>query len=382
MTRPPTRVAVLGAGPVGLEAAAYCLAAALEVSVFEAGHVAASVERWGAVKLFSPFAWNSTPLGKSLIRRESPRHEFPADADLTTGREWRERYLLPLASAGDLPGVIHTETRVLAIGRGGWRKSEPHAGKLPPFRLLVRDAKGERFETADAVLDCTGTYPRANWLGDGGVPAAGEVQARPHFHVGTDDILGSRAGHYANKTVMVVGTGTSAAAAVTDLVTLAEAHQSTWVVWLAHGSKSAPLTRRANDPLKERDRLAARANHLAARCDGNLEYHAQAQIDEIATLGPDKGFRVAARVGPEAMGWEVERLIAAPGYRPDPTLTAELRVGEGEGDIETGEPNYFVLGAKSAGRGGEFLLRDAAQQVRRAVAALSARPGLDLYRAA
>ena len=379
LTRPPLRVAILGAGPIGLEAAAHCLHAGHEVNVFEAATVAASVERWGFVKLFSPFGWNSTPLGCSLIRRESPRHEFPDDADLVSGREWRERYLVPLASAGDLPGVIHTETRALAISRSGWRKSESRAGKLPPFRLLLRDAKGERFEVADAILDCTGVLSRPNWLGDGGIPAAGELPARPHLHAGVDDILGTRRNHYADKTVLVVGGGTSAAAAVTDLVTLGETHQSTWVIWLTQGGKSAPLPRRAGDPLKERDRLAARANHLAARCDGNLEYHARARIDELISHGPEKGFRVASRVNGEAMEWEVDRVIAAVGYRPDPTLTAELRVDDPEGDLTTGEPGYFVLGAKSAGRSGEFLLREGHGQIHQVLAHL-ARP--DALRAA
>ena len=378
----PVRVAILGAGPVGLEAVAYALHAGLEVSVYEAAGVGASLERWGFVKMFSPFGWNSTPLGLSLIRREAPKHDFPAADDTTTGRELRDCYLMPLACAGELPGVIHTESRVLAIGRGGWRKSEPQAAKLPPFRLLIRDGQGERFESADAIFDCTGTAARPNWLGDGGLPAAGEIPARPQIHAGVDDILGTRQVVYANRSVMVVGSGTSAATAVADLVTLAEAHQSTWVIWLTHGTKSAPLARRANDPLKERDRLATRVNHLAARCDGNLEYHAQAQIDEVVSRGPDKGFRVAARVGGESREWEVERLIAATGNRPEPTLTAELRVEESTGAIETAEPGYFILGTKSAGRSGEFLLRDGFDQVRRAVGAVTRKPALDLYRAA
>lgn len=370
MNRPPPRVAVLGAGPIGLEAAAACLHAGHDVNVYEAAGVATGVERWGFVRMFSPFGSLATPLGKSLIRRESPRHEFPADADPVTGREWRDRYLVPLASAGELPGVIHTETRVLAVGRGGWRKSQPVPAKLPPFRLLIRDAKGERFAAADWVLDCTGR-PRPNWLGDGGLPAAGEIPARPQMHVGVDDILGARLAVYANKTVMVVGGGPSAATAVADLVALAETHQSTWVIWLTHGSKSAPLPRRANDSLRERDRLAQRVNHLAARCDGNLEYHAHAQIDEVASHGPDKGFRVAARVGTERMEWEVERLIAATGTRPEPTLTAELRVDE-----PAGEPGYLVLGSKSVGRSGEFTLADGHEQVRRAVVAIAGKSGL------
>ena len=378
----PVRVAILGAGPVGLEAAAYAHAAGLAVTVYDAGPVAAHVERWGFVRLFTPFGWCVSPLGRRLILRDSPRHDFPADADLVTGREYRDSYLVPLAGSTELAPLVQTENRVLAVSRGGWRKSDTDAGRLPPFRLLVRAPAGERFDAADAVFDCTGTWHRPNWLGDGGIPAAGEVAARPHLAVAPDDILGPRRGLYAGKTTLVVGGGPSAATAVTDLVTLADDHPATWVVWLTRGPKGAPLARRPADPLKDRDRLAARANHLAARCDGNLEHHANAAIDEVTTLGPDKGFRVAARVQGVSATWDVERVVAAVGGRPDLTVCTELRVAEPAGDIATGEPGYFVLGQKAAGRGADFVIRDGLGHVRRAVAAVLGKPGLDLYRAA
>ncbi len=382
MTRSaPPRVAIIGAGPVGLEAAAYAAALQLPVCVYDAGPVAGNVERWGFTRLFTPFGWNHTPLGRSLILQDGPRRALPADADHLTGREFREHYLLPLAQCQTLRPVVQPDARVIAVTRDGWRKSDPAAGKLPPFRLLVRDAKGERIDPADVVLDCSGVFHRPNFAGDGGVPACGELACRQHLVTGVDDVLGVKKSQYAGQTTVVIGSGHSAATVVTDLVTLAEEHQSTWVVWLTRGPRTAPVPRVSGDPLKERDRLAARANHLAGRGDGNLEAHAHAQVDEVAFLGPDKGFRVIARVAGKSQEWEAERVVAAVGHRPDLSLTSELRVDEPAGDIETGEPGYFVLGAKSAGRGPGFLLRDGFDQVRRAFAAVAGKPGLDLYRA-
>ena len=163
------------------------------------------------------------------------------------------------------------------------------------------------------------------------------------------------------------------------LAELAEENQSTWVIWLAHGGRSQPLPRLANDVLKERDRLAAKANQLATRCDGNLEYHGGAQIDELVCHGPDKGFRVAGRIAGKATSWEVERVIANVGYRPDINLTAELRVSEPHGDFRTDEPGYYILGAKSFGRSSEFLLKQGHDQIRQAFATVMNQHRLDLY---
>ena len=100
------------------------------------------------------------------------------------------------------------------------------------------------------------------------------------------------------------------------------------MVWLTRGAKSQPLKRLANDPLKERDRLAARANTLATRGEGNVEFHPQSPVEAVEWLGPDKGFQVTARIGGKPKTWEVERVIGNVGYTPDASLYRELQVHE------------------------------------------------------
>ncbi|OWK37969.1 NAD-binding protein [Fimbriiglobus ruber] len=376
------RVAILGAGPIGLEAALYAKSLGHPVTVYEANAPGAHVERWGFLRMFTPFGMNVTPLGLAALLRDAPDRELPADTDLITGKEFRDAYLAPLAESSALRGLVQPQTRVVAIGRAGWRKGEPADPKkpLPPFRLLVRDPRGvERFDAADVVLDCTGTLGRPNWVGDGGIPAVGEVAARQHAAYWPEDVRGARTGHYAGKSVLVIGAGYSAATAVCELATLAEVHQATWVIWLTNGPRTQPLGRIGGDPLKERDRLAARANSLAMRCDGNLEYHPQAMIDELVCGGPDQGFRVAARLAGKPTTWDVERVIANVGYRPDLSACAELRVGEPAGRVETDEPGYFILGAKAKGRDSNFLIQDGHAHVRRTFAVVAGKPGLDLY---
>lgn len=380
-TTPPLRVTVIGAGPIGLEAAIAGKSAGHDVTVFESGQVGEFVNRWGHIRMFTPFGMNASNEGKAAIKLDHPKVELPADGDLLTGKEYRDRYLMPLADSSTLNGVIKVKQSVVTIGRVGWRKTEiDPTASLPPFRMLVRDvaANAERFETADAILDCTGTFARPNWIGDGGIPAAGELAARPQIAFWPEDILGGRQAHYAGKSIVVVGGGYSAATAVVDLMTIAEKHQSTWVTWITNGPKAQPLPRITNDPFKERDKLAVKANALALRCDGHLEYHGQTFLEELVSHGPDKGFRVGGRVSGKAMTWEVERVIALVGYRPELSIAQELRVAEPTGESVTGEPGYFILGAKSKGRDSAFFIKDGIEQIKTIVPKLTATTKLRL----
>src|SRR5262249_51959396 len=112
------------------------------------------------------------------------------------------------------------------------------------------------------------------------------------------------------------------------LVDLAEKHPDTWVIWLARGASSQPMRRVSGDPLRERDRLAARANTLATRAEGNVEFHPQSVIEVVEHAGKDQGFRVRGRCGGKPQTWEVERIIANVGYTPNRDLYRELQVYE------------------------------------------------------
>jgi hypothetical protein len=207
---------------------------------------------------------------------------------------------------------------------------------------------------------------------------------------------------------LVVGAGYSAATTVCNLAALAENHPDTWVYWLARGTGTQPIKRIANDPLKERDRLAVRANTLATRGEGNVEFHSQTVIESAEWAGPDKGFKVTARCGGKPRTWEVERLIANVGFTPDRSLYRELQVHEcyatfgpmnlaaallkqagldclqippqGAEALRNPEPNFFILGAKSYGRNSHFLLRNGFEQVREVFTLITGKPELNLYK--
>jgi Pyridine nucleotide-disulphide oxidoreductase len=339
---------------------------------------------------------NSTSLGCNAIQEENAKHEFPAEGECTTGKQHLAAYLEPLARTAPLRECLRTDSQVLHVSRHGFLK-EDGAGDgrrgRQPFRLLIRDSKGrERIEEADVVLDCTGTYAQHRWLGDGGIPALGEMAAEPRIAYGLEDLLGDRRTDYAGKKVLLVGSGYSAATTASNLAQLGEEHPETWAIWLDRGAGSQPIKRIANDPLRERDRVAVRANMLATRSDANVEFHKQTMVEAIEPAGMDKGFRVTARCAGKPCTWEVDRVIANVGYSPDTSLYRELQVHEcyaslgpinlaaallkhagadcltvpaqGAQTLRNPEPNFYILGAKSYGRNSTFLLRNGFAQVR------------------
>jgi thioredoxin reductase len=402
------RLAILGAGPIGLEAALQAAMLRLPFTVYERGRIGEHLQRWGHVRLFSPFGMNSTPLGRERLRADQPRHEMPADGDILTGREHRTAYLEPLAQSPLLREHIRTETVVLHVGRRGFLKEDDPGGSRrsqQPFLLLLRGGNRETTEEADVVLDCTGTYGQPRFLGDGGIPAIGETTARPHISAGLEDVLGAQRAVYADKTILVIGAGYSAATTICNLAKLAEKHPATWVIWLTRGSGTQPIKRFVNDPLKERDQLAVRANHLATRGDDNVEFHPQSVVTEIECAGPDRGFKVRARCAGKSTTWEADRLIANVGYTPNTDLYRELQVHEcyaslgpinlaaallkhaggdcltipsqGAATLRNPEPNFYILGAKSYGRNAQFLLRTGFEQVRDVFILITGKPKLD-----
>lgn len=159
-------LAVVGAGPVGIDAAIAGVEGGYAVTVYEQGPaVAANVREWGHVQLFTPWDMSLS----SRARRRVPG--LPVGQACPSGAELAQ-VVQRLASSLP-PGTVRLGTRVDSIARSGVVKSDEigtgrRAGR--PFRLLLSGPGGaETIESADIVLDCTGSYAVPNALGDGGM---------------------------------------------------------------------------------------------------------------------------------------------------------------------------------------------------------------------
>ena len=368
------RLAIIGAGPIGIEAAVAATERGYQTVVFEQGELGDSVRRWGHVEMFSPFAMNASPLGVTRLRRRG--RKLPNRNALLNGQAFAERYLAPLADSLEAP--VHLGAEVRAVGRdavGKMGKIGSLSRSETPLRLLIRQHGSDRFETADLVFDCSGTFRTPNSLGTGGIPAIGEEALRSEIFYGMPEPQQFVASH-----VLVVGGGHSAASIVRGL-----ANTATRIIWAVRKCRTLPCTRIAQDPLPERDRLAADANRIAAEID----FRSGASV--LAVQKDSSGFTVTLHKDAHLQTIHVDHVISATGFRPDLTIGRELQLqtcwategtyklaaallGESAGDClaipsfgaETlmhPEPGYFTLGMKSYGRTPDFLIRTGLQQI-------------------
>ncbi|WP_219418774.1 hypothetical protein [Pseudonocardia nigra] len=227
MTPPPKHVAILGAGPVGLDAALACVDAGLPCTVYEAGAtVGAHVAAWGHVRLFTPWHMNLSPRMRAHLPGLSDDGRCPS------GNELHDTVLRPLATGPALAGRIRLRHRVRAVGRAGLLKHEEISTATraaAPFRLLIEGPDGERVHTADMVLDCTGTYGQPNPMGEGGIAAPGETALRERI-IRTLPALGNHQQRARWRgTVLLVGAGKSAQTAAQSLAALPDARLE-WVI--------------------------------------------------------------------------------------------------------------------------------------------------------
>jgi hypothetical protein len=397
-------VVVIGAGPVGLAAAAHLLDRGLEPLVLEAGpQVGANIAQWRHVRLFSPWCLALDPVCVRLL--EQAGWTGPDPDALPTGADLLQAYLEPLGALPALARRIRRHTTVVAVARHNLGKVRSLGRDQLPFQVRVRDGHGRLADLrARAVIDASGTWAQPNPLGASGLPALGEADAGARIAYGLPDVLGRDRGRYAGRRTVVVGAGHSAATSLLALAELQQQAPGTEIVWAVRSASLRPLVGKGNaeaDELPARGRLAT---DLAALVDdGRIELVAGFRIHTVGPAG-DRVHLVGDQLHGEDLAdtasvrVEADQVIAATGFRPDHSIAAELRLGlepalesptalgplidpnvhtcgtvpaHGIAELAHPEPGYLVVGMKSYGRAPTFLLATGYQQVRSVVAALA-----------
>ena len=385
-------VAIIGAGPIGLAAAAHLLRRGETPLVFEAGpSVGATILQWGHVRLFSPWRYLIDREATALL--EADGWLAPDPEAYPTGRELVLDYLAPLANTLQMKPHLHLGTRVIAVTRQGIDKMKTPDREEAPFVLRLQTASdGEQDVLARAVIDASGTYETPNPLGAHGILARGERASRDHIFYGIPDILGTQRERYAGRHVLVVGSGHSAFNALLELAELAQEYPTTRLLWAIRRTDLSQLFGGGErDALPARGELGQRIQTLVesgqVRLVTGVHISALYQTEEGITIAGEE-----KRLGP------VDELISATGFRPDLSLARELRLGldaslespvrlaplidpnvhscgtvppHGVEELSHPEANFYIVGMKSYGRAPTFLTLTGYEQVRSIAAALT-----------
>ncbi|GAA2636618.1 FAD-dependent oxidoreductase [Paractinoplanes durhamensis] len=381
-------VVVIGAGPVGLAAAAHLHEQGVPFLVLEAGdQVGASVRQWSHVGLFSPWRYDIDPAARRLL--DAAGWAAPHDDGLPTGGQLVEDYLQPLAKLPAIAAHLRFHAPVAAISRVGADRVRTAGRADLPF--VIRLADGTEL-TAAAIVDASGTWRTPNPLGANGLPAHGEPENADLIDHALPDVLGGDRDAHAGKHTIVVGSGHSAANTLLDLARLAETAPGTRITWAVRGeSASRAFGGEDADELPARGALGSGLHTLVDT--GQVTLVTGFGVHTVRRSAD--GIELVAADGRTLTG---DRVVSATGFRPDHSIAGELRLDldpilgctrtladlidpnehscgtvapHGYRELGQPEPNYYAVGMKSYGRAPTFLMATGYEQVRSIAAALA-----------
>ncbi|QIS06720.1 NAD(P)-binding protein [Nocardia brasiliensis] len=386
-------VVVVGAGPIGLAAAAELRERGLSPVVFERGNSAgAAIAQWNHVRLFSRWGELIAPAARRLL--DTTGWTAP-DADAyPTGQDWVRGYLAPLATALGAD-VVEFGVEVTGVARRGRDRLVDAGRDTEPLSVHLRRADGSQDRVlARAVIDASGTWTTPNPLGGEGLPALGESTAQViEYRVPDLDDATVRA-RYAGKHTVIAGSGHSALTAIVALAGLAEQEPGTWLSWVVRrGEVGSTFGGGDADQLPARGALGLRAKAaveagLLHVVTGFRTAAIEPADNEAVMLVSDTGQRLE----------NVDRVVALTGFRPDLSWLSEIRLAldpvlhapvelaslidpnvhscgtvypHGVKELSHPEPGVFLAGMKSYGRAPTFLAMTGYEQVRSIAAALA-----------
>lgn len=384
-------VVIIGAGPIGLAAAANLFERGIDFTVLEAGEQpAAAIRLWGHTRLFSPWRHLIDPASRRLL--EAAGWTPPADEGRTpTGQELVTEYLAPLAELDGISSRVRYGTRVVAVTRVGMDRTRSAGRDTTPFLIRVQVGTAQEDLTGRAVVDASGTYSTPNPLGSAGLdPVGGDGAADLVVHA-LPDVLGAERARFAGRHTTVVGAGHSAANTLIGLAELAKAEPSTRATWLIRNASAIRVSSSPGDELADRARLGSRVEQLVH--SGAIEKIDSFEISTVHRRGD--GLRLSGTRRGEPVTHDTDLVVGATGFRPDLDMLREVRLQlddiveapvrlaplidpnlhscgtvapHGFDELRHPESGFFLAGMKSYGRAPTFLLATGYEQVRSIVA--------------
>ncbi|WP_214808048.1 NAD(P)-binding domain-containing protein [Exiguobacterium sp. s102] len=378
---------IIGAGPIGLVAAAHLSQKGLPFSIMEAGaHIGTHIKKWSHVKMFSNWEYNIDPVAAAQLNENGWNR--PAADVFPTGHDLLEYYLRPLATLPTIASNLYLQHQVVSISRQGIDKMTTADREQSPFEIIVQTPMGRRRFLAAAILDATGVWGQPNSMYSAGHPHDSLIErvmhTIPNFRQETD--------RYANQRLAIIGSGHSALTALMGAVALKKDYPETDIHWIIRKTDVVKaFGGEENDQLAERGQLGSMARTLVE--SGLVTVHTSFKVAETAPT--NEGISL---ISADNRQLTVQEVIVLTGSRPDFSFLREIRMDvdsitesprllaplidpnlhscgtvrpHGEAELRQPEKNFYIIGSKSYGRAPTFLLMTGYEQVRSIIAHLT-----------
>ncbi|MEA0552983.1 NAD(P)-binding domain-containing protein [Lysinibacillus irui] len=385
-------IVVIGAGPVGLAAAAHLADQGQKYILLESGStVGSNIIEWGHVQLFSPWQYNIDKVAKKLLEKSG--WNSPSAEKLPTGKELVEKYLEPLSKLPEIEQSLKLNSKVVSISKKGLDKMKDAGREQTSFVLYVEQQGNSKRIEAKAVIDATGTWGNPNPVNADNIWTLEERSLHKHIYYGIPDIQGKNREKYIGKRVAVVGGGHSAINTILELSQLGKDVEIYWImrkkkVEDAYGGEE-------KDALEARGRLGSRIHQLVD--DGQLQVFTPFKIHQLTHT--NDGIELTGEYKNKEFNLtKIDEIITNTGSRPDFSFLREIRINidaatesvealsplidpnlhscgtvrpHGEEILRQPEKNFYIVGMKSYGRAPTFLMATGYEQIRSIVAYLS-----------
>ncbi len=400
----PATVAVIGGGPVGVEAALYARFLGYFVMLFDARRVGSRLVRWGEQTMQVPFGAATSSLGLAAIEAQGESSDLPDVDSIVSYREYIDKYVTPVAKSDLLEDCVHINSPVVSVSRAHYRKNRPDSIEdraEDEFRLLLQGkVRGEFTQLADIVLDCSGCGRTPAGIGPGGGMAIGQQQFQDQFQIGPRDLKVKDRDQFVGKHTVMFGAGPIAAHNAVQFIALAQENASTKLTWVI--PKDAEHSEWLKSVAEVNADLAIEASRiLTGDCTGVV--HVDAWGAESLAYDATAGWKINLLVGEEDTA-DLDADIVLATELTDPwsfsdglaielcpqrrlTIAASKWLTSQTGpELEiapesfiTSEPHYYVLGRKSIGADPRFTLANARQQIQQVFALIGGRADLNVY---
>jgi 2-polyprenyl-6-methoxyphenol hydroxylase-like FAD-dependent oxidoreductase len=206
----PASIAIIGAGPVGIEAALYARFLGYDVDIYDIGRPARAATRWNQRSIDVAVAECTTSLGHAALEAQNENYCRPDSGVIWTGQQFADEYLTPVAKTDLLHDFVHINSPIKEVSRyrsnleqlpanslsndgidrrlsgevdsPAWRESLQERCN-DEFRLLVRSRdRGDYTARADIVIDCRGRMASTCHWGPSGSKSIGAAEVEEFLH--------------------------------------------------------------------------------------------------------------------------------------------------------------------------------------------------------